>query len=67
MSVEDELRDAIKADARTQSDIARAIGLNRVNLNQFMNGKRDLPLKTLRDLAALYGRELSLTKAPKKK
>lgn len=51
----DKLREARERTGLTQDMAASSIGIHRVQLSQYENGKREIDLSTLAKLATLYG------------
>jgi transcriptional regulator with XRE-family HTH domain len=64
--VSDALRKAILEGTRSQSDLARALGIYPSVLSRFLSGERDLRLGVVDALARELGLELKARKAPRK-
>jgi hypothetical protein len=67
MPVADQLRDALKRDARPAVEIAKSAGIHPVNLSHFKSGTRGLSLAAMEKLAAALGLEITVKKIPGKR
>ncbi|HHV61694.1 MAG TPA: helix-turn-helix transcriptional regulator [Firmicutes bacterium] len=54
-SIGSRLREARERTGLTQEAAAASVGINRVQLSQYENGRREIDISTLARLAALYG------------
>ena len=66
MQIMNRIRKALERDERSQTEIAKACGMHRVNLAQFKAGDRDLPLDSLVRLADVLGLELTVIERRKR-
>lgn len=67
MEILNHLRDAVRKDPRTQSEIAAAAKISRTTFSAFMHGRRGLSIDTIEQLAAALGLEVRLVKPAKPK
>lgn len=62
MAILNELREAVKKDARSQAAIADAAGIHPKTFSAFMHGRRGLSVETTEQLAEALHFEIRLVK-----
>jgi transcriptional regulator with XRE-family HTH domain len=66
MTIEDDIRAAIKGSGLSQMEIANAAQTSRPNLNAFLAGRRGLGVETLSRIAQVLGYEIVLKRKGKR-
>lgn len=58
MAIIEQLREAMAASGKTQTELSEATGIQQASLSRFLTGKRGLRIEDADKLAAYFGLEL---------
>jgi plasmid maintenance system antidote protein VapI len=66
MTIDDELRRAIRKCGMTHNSIALAAGVPERTLSRFVSGERDIYMRSVSKIAAYFGMKLTAPKKPRR-
>ena len=66
MTIDDQLRQAIRKSGTSHNSIATAAGVPERTLSRFVSGERDIYMRSVSKIAAYFGMKFTPPKKPKR-